>query len=103
MSLSETLAAVADPTRRAVVVRLARGTATVGELAAPHAMSLPAFSKHLRVLVDAGLVSRRKVGRRVLCTLEPEVLTEVADWVTDLTAFWTGALDRLELVTQEDS
>lgn len=103
MSLSETLAAVADPTRRAVVVRLARGTATVGELAAPHAMSLPAFGKHLRVLVDAGLVSRRKEGRRVLCTLEPQPLTEVADWVTDLTAFWTGALDRLELVTQEDS
>lgn len=104
MSLSATLTAVADPTRRAVVDRLARGTATVSELAAPHAMSLPAFTKHLRVLVDAGLVTRRKEGRTVLCTLEPRPLEDVTTWVTDLTAFWSGALDRLDaLVTQEDA
>jgi DNA-binding transcriptional ArsR family regulator len=103
MSISATLTAVAHPTRRAVVDQLAGGTATVSELAASHAMSLPAFTKHMGVLVDAGLVSRRKLGRSVLCTLEPQPLTEVADWVTDLTKFWSGALDRLDLVTREDS
>ena len=102
MPLSATLIAVADPTRRAVVDQLARGTATVSELAAPHAMSLPAFTKHLRVLVDAGLVSRRKEGRTVLCTLDPRPLGDVTMWVTDLTAFWSGALNRLEEVIQED-
>lgn len=104
MSLSATLTAVADPTRRAVVDRLARGTATVSELAAPHSMSLPAFTKHLRVLVDAGLVTRRKEGRTVVCSLEPRPLEDVTAWVTDLQAFWSGALDRLDnFVTQEDA
>src|SRR5690606_18221539 len=98
MPIGKTFAALADPTRRAVVERLARGDATVGALAAPHAMSLPAFSKHVGVLVDAGLVRRRKVGRSVLCSLEPTALDEVAAWVTDTAAFWRATLERLERV-----
>jgi DNA-binding transcriptional ArsR family regulator len=101
MSIGETFAALADPTRRAVVERLARGDATVGVLAAPHAMSLPAFSKHVRVLVEAGLVRRRKVGRAVVCSLDPASLDEVAAWVADTTAFWRATLDRLEQVLDE--
>lgn len=103
MPIGKTFAALADPTRRAVVERLARGDATVGALAAPHAMSLPAFSKHVGVLVDAGLVRRRKVGRSVLCSLEPTALDEVAAWVTDTAAFWRATLDRLERVLDEQS
>ncbi len=104
MTLAPVLAALADATRRDVVERLARGEATVGALAAPYAMSLPAFTKHVSVLVDAGLVDRRKVGRTVVCTLRPQPLQEVATWVADVTSYWTGTLDRLErILTEEDA
>ena len=103
MSLGAALAALADPTRRAVVERLARGDATVGALAEPYPMSLPAFSKHLTVLVGAGLVRRSKVGRTVVCSLEPGALDDVAAWVAETTAFWHGAIDRLEEVLEEDA
>ena len=103
-SLSVVFAALADPTRRAVVGRLSQGEATVSELAAPHGMSLPAVSKHVGVLVGAGLVERRKEGRRVVCSLTAAPLVEAAAWLTDVTTYWEGALDRLErLVTEEDS
>lgn len=103
-SLDMVLAAVAHPTRRAVVARLAVGTATVGELAEGHSMSLPAFSKHLRVLADAGLVDRHKVGRSVVCSLVAGPLDEMAVWVTDVTSYWTATLDRLEhVITEEDA
>ena len=102
--LTPVLDALADPTRRAVVDRLARGEATMGALAEPHQMSLPAFSKHVRVLVDAGLVRRRKEGRTVVCTLRTDPLIEVATWVADVTSYWTATLDRLErIVTEEDA
>lgn len=99
--LTRTFHALSDPTRRAVVARLSRGGgATVGELAAGHAMSLPAFSKHVGVLVEAGLVARRKVGRTVECTVRPAALAEAHAWLGDMTAFWTGSLDRLEALLE---
>lgn len=101
IALTATFSALADPTRRAVLARLARGPATVGELAAPHAMSLPAVTKHVGVLVDAGLVRRRKEGRTVVCSLAPEGLAEAEAWVQDLTSFWDATLDRLEQVVTD--
>ena len=100
MAITSTFGALADPTRLAVVTRLGRGEATIGELATGHAMSLPAFSKHVGVLVDAGLVTRSKVGRSVVCRLAPQPLAEAGSWLTDVTSFWTATLDRLDdLVT----
>jgi DNA-binding transcriptional ArsR family regulator len=94
--LTSTFAALADPTRQAILTTLSRGEATMGELAAPHDMSLPAITKHVRVLVGAGLVTRRKDGRTVVCALVPDSLTEAQAWLADLGAFWQGSLDRLE-------
>lgn len=94
--LTRTFQALSDPTRRTVLQRLAQGPATVGTLAAEHAMSLPAFTKHIGVLVDAGLVARRKVGRTVECTLRAAPLAEAQAWLGDMATFWTGSLDRLE-------
>ncbi len=103
MTLGPVLAALADPTRRSVVERLAAGDATVGALAEGHPMSLPAFSKHLTVLVDAGLVHRRKVGRTVVCSLAAGPLDDLAAWVGATTAYWNATLDRLERVLEEES
>jgi Predicted transcriptional regulators len=94
--LDRTFAALADPTRRAIVERLASGEATVGELAKPFAMSQPAVSKHLRVLKDAGLISQGRVAQRRPCRLEPEHLKEVADWVEEYRRVWDERLDRLD-------
>lgn len=102
-SLTRTFQALGDPTRRAVVSRLARGDATVGELAGDHAMSLPAFTKHIGVLVDAGIVTRRKEGRTVRCALRPGSLTEAHAWLGDMTAFWTSTLDRLGALVDDDT
>jgi len=79
-----------------MVERLSRGEATMGELAAPHRITLPAVTKHVGVLVDAGLVQRRKAGRTVVCALRPEALSEVQAWLGDLTAYWNSTVDRLE-------
>jgi DNA-binding transcriptional ArsR family regulator len=105
MPLTGTFAALADPTRLAIVTRLSRGEATMGELAAPHRITLPAMTKHVGVLVDAGMVKRRKVGRTVVCSLRPESLSEVQAWLGDLTAYWNATIDRLEdlLATPEES
>lgn len=98
------LAALADPTRRRIVERLAHGEATVGELAAPHPMSLPAFTKHLGVLERAGIVRRRRAGRTVVCSLEPAPLAALGGWATDMTTYWSATIDRLErVVTEEDA
>lgn len=94
--LTTTFGALADPTRLAIVGRLSRGHATMGELAEPHQVTLPAITKHVRVLVDAGLVSRRRVGRTVVCTLRPEAISEVEQWLGDLTTYWNSTIDRLE-------
>src|SRR5262247_740784 len=94
--LDATFAALADPTRRAILVRLARGQASVQELAEPFDMSLPAISKHLKVLERAGLIARGREAQRRPCRLEAEPLREVADWVAGYREFWEQRLDRLE-------
>jgi DNA-binding transcriptional ArsR family regulator len=96
--LSLTLAALADPTRRAILARLSQGDATVSDLAAPFAISLPAVSKHLKVLERAGLVHRTREAQWRPCRLEAEPLREVADWVGHYRGFWEGSLERLEAV-----
>ena len=93
--LSTTFAALADPTRRAILARLAAGEASVGELAAPFAMSLPAISKHLRVLERAQLIRRRKDAQWRRCALRPDGLRAAADWLDRYERFWTESLDRL--------
>ena len=100
--LSTTFGALADPTRLAVVGRLSRGDATMGELAEPHRITPPAMTKHVTVLVDAGLVSRRRVGRTVVCSLRPEAFSEVEQWLGDLTAYWNSTVDRLEELLRGD-
>jgi DNA-binding transcriptional ArsR family regulator len=95
-SLSTTFAALADPTRRAILARLALGETSVTELAQPFEMSLPAISKHLKVLERAGLVARGREAQWRPCKLAPEPLRGVADWVTQYRQFWEGSLDRLE-------
>ena len=93
--LSNTFAALADPTRRAILARLAEGEASVGELAAPFDMSLPAISKHLRVLERARLIRRRKDAQWRRCALRPDGMRAAADWLTQYERFWTESLDRL--------
>jgi len=99
--LSSTLSALADPTRRAILARLAQGEATVGELAQPFAMSLPAISKHLKVLERAGLITRGRAAQWRPCRLQPAPLEEVAAWVEHYREFWEQTLDRLEAYLQD--
>ena len=94
--LSATFAALADPTRRAILARLAAGEASVSELAEPFEMSLPAVSKHLKVLERAGLIARSRAAQRRPCRLEAARLRDVADWVERYRRFWDASLDRLE-------
>lgn len=99
--LDATFAALADPTRRAIVARLARGQATVGELAAPFDMSLPAISKHLRVLERAGLITRGREAQTRPCKLSPKPLDEAIAWIEKHKATWEGRLDRLDAYVQK--
>lgn len=99
--LSITFAALADPTRRAILTRLAVGEATVGELAEPFEMSLPAISKHLRVLENAGLIARGREAQWRPCRLEAEPLKEVADWVERYRRHWEESFDRLDEYLRE--
>lgn len=94
--LSATLAALADPTRRAILARLAEGEATVGELARPFEMSLPAVSRHLKVLERAGLIARGREAQWRPCRLEAEPLRAVAGWLESYRRFWDQSLDRLD-------
>lgn len=94
--LSATFAALADPTRRAILTRLAAGEATVTELAAPFAMSLPAVSRHLKVLERAGLITRGREAQWRPCRLEVEPLREVAGWVEQYRRFWDEGFERLD-------
>lgn len=89
-------AALADPTRRSIVDRLADGEATVLELAEPFPISLPAISRHLKVLEEAGLISRSRDGQRRPCRLRPEPLEEIAAWAEHTRAAWEQRLDRLD-------
>lgn len=93
--LSAVFAALADPTRRAIVARLSQGEATVNELAAPFDISLPAVSRHLKVLERAGLIHRTRDAQRRRCTLAPERLDLARDWVDRYSQFWTERFDRL--------
>ena len=94
--LDATFQALADRTRRAMVVQLGRcGVQTAGELAAPHAMSLQAALKHIRVLMQANLVTREKVGRTVRCQLDTSHLLQAATWIEDQERFWSERLDAL--------
>jgi DNA-binding transcriptional ArsR family regulator len=94
--LSVTLAAIADPTRRAILARLGAGEATVNELARPFEMSLPAISKHLKVLEHAGLIVRGRDAQYRPCRLEAGPLKEVAAWVEHYRGHWEQSLDRLD-------
>ena len=96
-TLDSTFAALADPTRRAILARLASGgEASVKELAEPFEMTLPAVSKHLKVLERAGLISRGRVAQSRPCRLEADPLREVADWVEQYRRFWEQSFDRLD-------
>jgi DNA-binding transcriptional ArsR family regulator len=94
--LDATFAALADPTRRAILARLASGQASVTDLAEPFAMTQPAISKHLKVLERAGLISRGRDAQRRPRRLEPAPLKDVADWVEHYRQFWTESFDRLD-------
>ena len=94
-TLDRTFAALADPTRRRILAHLARGDRCVTHLAKPHDMSLPAVSKHLRVLEKAGLLRRRRYGRVHEMQLEARPLKQAAKWVEEYRKFWEGSLDRL--------
>jgi DNA-binding transcriptional ArsR family regulator len=94
--LSTTFAALADPTRRAMLARLAQGEATVGELAEPFPITLQAVSKHLKVLERAGLVARDRRAQLRPSRLQGEALKEAADWLAAYRDFWEGSFDRLE-------
>jgi DNA-binding transcriptional ArsR family regulator len=100
-SLSITLAALADPTRRAILAQLAQGEATVTELAEPFEMSLPAVSKHLKVLERAHLITRSRDAQWRPCRLNPEPLKDLADWLEHYRQFWEHSFDRLDEYLQE--
>ena len=99
--LSSTFAALSDPTRRAILARLASGEATVKELAEPFEMSLPAISKHLKVLERSGLIARGREAQWRPCRLEAGPLKEVADWVEHYRRFWEASFDRLDNYLRE--
>jgi DNA-binding transcriptional ArsR family regulator len=99
--LSRTFAALADPTRRAILAQLTRGASSVNELAAPHAMSLPAISKHLKVLERSGLITRGREARWRPCRLKAAPMKEAADWIGTYRRHWEERLDRLEEFLQK--
>jgi DNA-binding transcriptional ArsR family regulator len=95
-ALDRTFAALADPTRRAILARLAEGETTVGNLAKPFAISLPAISRHLRVLEEASLISRHRQGQHRRCRLRPQPLASASAWLEFYRRFWSEGFDRLE-------
>lgn len=99
--LSATFSALADPTRRAILARLASGETSVTELAGPFAMSMPAVTKHLKVLERAGLISRGRQAQWRPCRLQAQPLREISGWVEQYRAFWEQKFDRLEEYLRE--
>src|SRR5688500_12710140 len=99
--LDATFAALADPTRRAILARLASGEASVLELAQPFAMSQPAISKHLKVLERAGLISRGREAQRRPCRIQARPLAEVDQWMEKYRQFWEGSFERLDELLDE--
>jgi len=102
-TLDRTFAALADPTRRRILAHLARGSRPVTHLARPHDMSLPAVSKHLRVLEKAGLLRRRRHGRVHEMELDARPLQQAAQWVEEYRKFWEGSLDRLAAYLEKET
>ena len=100
-SLTLTFSALSDPTRRAILARLARGEASVNDLAAPFDISLPAISKHLSVLEKSGLIERRKESRFRPCRLKPAPLKEATDWIERYRRAWEESIDKLDLYLAE--
>lgn len=100
--LDTTFTALADPTRRGMLAALALGEKPVSELAAPYRMSLAGAAKHVDVLARAGLIERRKVGRRQMCRLKADRLKDASDWLAQWERFWTARLDRLDAALKED-
>jgi DNA-binding transcriptional ArsR family regulator len=96
IGLDHTFNALSDPTRRAILARLAQGEATVGELARPFAISQPAISRHLKVLEKAALISNERRGKHRRCRLRPEALDSAVAWLEFHRRFWTGSLGRLD-------
>lgn len=101
--LSAAFAALADPTRRAILARLAQGHTHVGELAQPFAISAPAISRHLKVLQEAGLIEREVDARWRICHLRPEGLQAAHDWLAQYRAYWEASLDRLAELLEDKS
>ena len=99
--LDRAFGALADPTRRAILARLADGDAGVLEVAAPFPMSQPAVTKHLRVLEEAGLISRHRLARQRLCRLEPTRLQQLSDWVGSYREYWEESFERLDVLLEE--
>jgi DNA-binding transcriptional ArsR family regulator len=99
--LDVTFAALADPTRRAILARLAAGEASVNDLAKPFAMSQPAISKHLKVLERAGLISRTRDAQRRPCRIEAKPLGEASGWLDTYRRFWEGRFQRLDVLLEE--
>jgi len=100
-SLDTTFAALADPTRRAILAKLALGEASVTHLAEPFAMSLPAISRHLKVLEHAGLISRGREAQWRPCRIDPRGLKEIAEWMEDYRRFWSESLDRMQAYVEQ--
>ena len=101
-SLSATFQAIADPTRRSILARLAQGEATVQELARPLPISQPAVSKHLKVLEKAGLIERRREAQRNWCRLQAKPLRDVALWATEFQQYWDESFERLDALLEEE-
>jgi DNA-binding transcriptional ArsR family regulator len=99
--LTDTFAALADPTRRAILARLSRGEASVTELAAPFDISLPAISRHLKVLERAGLIARTREAQTRPCRLRAAPLKDIAEWVEEYRRFWDESFDRLDEYLRE--
>ena len=99
--IDEVFSALADPTRRRIVERLARGPLTVGEIASGFSISQPAISRHVRVLEDSGLLERHVLGRVHHCTLSPKVMDAASAWINKQRAFWNATLDRLGDLLEE--
>jgi DNA-binding transcriptional ArsR family regulator len=99
--LDRAFSALSDPTRRAILARLTQGDAGVLDVAAPFPISQPAITKHLNVLEDAGLISRRRQARQRLCHLEPVRLKHLSDWVGSYREFWEGSFERLDELLEE--
>jgi DNA-binding transcriptional ArsR family regulator len=100
--LDATFQALSDPTRRGMLASLALGEKSIGELGEPFAMSFAGAAKHVKVLEGAGLIERRKAGRKQICTLRPEPLAEAERWLKQWEEFWTVRLDRLQAIIESD-